>query len=180
MNEASASSITVSGMRQGTQSYCYASLRLLHTYIELCCVVEEDDYLTAAAPTAVAQARSNVNVARKMKPIVVSSSSDSDEYDEDGDDEDSDDEASDEDDESDDDDDDDSEEDDDDFDRPDPKEIVRRLIPDFYTALLRNLTKLLTTNDDSILVYAWACLEALLKVCSLSFSVRSMLIRVVE
>ncbi|KAL7064641.1 hypothetical protein AAHC03_05229 [Spirometra sp. Aus1] len=100
------SSTAATTFRQGSSAYCYASLRLLHVYLEICCTPDEAESTAPAASTAA---------------LTV------------------------------------------DRDKPHPREVVRRLLPDFYPSMLRNFGKLLTVPDDKILLFTWSCLESLLK-----------------
>uniref|UniRef100_A0A5K3FSQ8 TOG domain-containing protein n=1 Tax=Mesocestoides corti TaxID=53468 RepID=A0A5K3FSQ8_MESCO len=157
-DSASASQISVPGLKPNSTSYCYASLRLLHVYLDSCFTIEET---TSASP--------GINLSKPVanQPVktrkVSNEQEDSDDEDDDSNvsyDEESDSES----------DLDENAEDEEDFQesesedaRPDPKKIVQELMPDYYPSLLRYLTRLLTVNDDSILTYSWACLESVLK-----------------
>lgn len=156
---AAASQITVQGLRPSSTSYCYASLRLLHVYLGVMFAPPAEDEKDAAQLTSAVQRR---DLAKRSRAHQGNGSAE--ESDEDDDDDDEDDESfeSDEEDESEDEDDDNDEEEDDG--RPSPKEVVHQLMPDYLTFFLRNLTKLLTVNDETILSYAWSCLEVILKV----------------
>lgn len=156
LSDSNATQIEFTNLKPNTPEYCYACLRLLHVYLEAFLV---DNGEEGKEPQMVA-------VRRRVTKVEAEESDDDDSDDDSrstgrGDD---------------DDytaknnvDDDDSDLSDyhDVFPRPrDPKEALRRLLPDYYSPLLRNLSKLLAIKDLPLMTFSWACLDAILKVRS--------------
>lgn len=53
---------------------------------------------------------------------------------------------------------------DDDEEVPDVKESVSKILREFYPVALRNICRLLSSQNEAMLVYCWKCLEAFFKV----------------
>lgn len=159
---AAGTTVAATAFRQGSSAYCYASLRLLHVYLEICCTLDEAESAATGAPTVEKGKLHTVRSNRRVLPDSDSSDKDADSDDSDAEDDDDDDNES-----FDEDDDEEDEGSSDNFsdsgERPDPREVVRRLLPEFYPSMLRNFGKLLTVSDDKILLFTWSCLESLLK-----------------
>ncbi|EUB63098.1 Translational activator GCN1 [Echinococcus granulosus] len=157
LSDSNATQIEFTSLKPNTPEYCYACLRLLHVYLEAFLVdnageEEREPHM--------------ISVRRKVTNVITEESDNDDSDGENtsrgrsGDDDDDfmaknnagDDDGS------------DSSDDHDMFPRPrDPKESLRCLLPDYYSPLLRNLSKLLAVKDLPLMTFAWACLEAILK-----------------
>ncbi|VDL95556.1 unnamed protein product [Schistocephalus solidus] len=48
---AAGTTVAATAFRQGSSAYCYASLRLLHVYLEICCTLDEAESAATGAPT---------------------------------------------------------------------------------------------------------------------------------
>ncbi|VDK33085.1 unnamed protein product [Taenia asiatica] len=154
LSDSNATQIEFTNLKPNTPEYCYACLRLLHVYLEAFLVDNEEE---ERGPQMVALRRVTKVEAEEL---------DDDDSDEDsgsggrGDDDDYDDSAA-------------KNVDDDDSDLSDyhdifprsrdPKEALRRLLPDYYSPLLRNLSKLLAIKDLPLMTFSWACLDTILK-----------------
>ncbi|VUZ56756.1 unnamed protein product, partial [Hymenolepis diminuta] len=166
LNDSNATQMDFTSLKPNSQEHCYACLRILHVYMEAFLLddeVEVQQAIYIAKPVK----------RRARKPTAANSDDESDSEDEIEDNEDySDDNIadSDEEDENDlmSDGSDDNSDNDDNFvgkhhREGNPKEALRRLLPNYYPPLLRNISRLLAMKDLPLMTYAWACLEAILK-----------------
>ncbi|VDM16566.1 unnamed protein product [Hydatigera taeniaeformis] len=156
LSDSNATQIEFTNLKPNTSEYCYACLRLLNVYLEAFLVDSEEGE---------GKGPQSIPVRRRVNKITADESDDDDRDGDsgsgglgdddddsttgnnlsDGDDGDSSDYR-------------------DVFLRPrDPKEALRRLLPDYYPPLLRNLSKLLAVKDLPLMTFAWACLETILK-----------------
>ena len=173
LNDSNAPQFEYTTPRPNTTEYCYACLRLLHVYLEAF-LVDNDEELSDLQKELLEMRKRMRGSTSKMVESDGDESSDEGDSSDDASLDDSDDDYDDDEEEegapprrisNDDGDDDDSETSDYDiFPRGDSKEVLRHLIPDYYTPLLRNLSKLMAVKDMALMTYAWACLETILKV----------------
>ncbi|KAL5971896.1 eIF-2-alpha kinase activator GCN1 [Taenia solium] len=155
LSDSNATQIEFTNLKPNTLEYCYACLRLLHVYLEAFLVDNEEE---ERGPQMVA-------LRRRVTKVEAEELGDDDSDDDSGsggrgDDGGYDDSAA----KNVDDDDSDLSDYHDIFPRPrDPKEALRRLLPDYYSPLLRNLSKLLAIKDLPLMTFSWACLDTILK-----------------
>nr|CDS33347.1 translational activator gcn1 [Hymenolepis microstoma] len=163
LNDSTDTQMDFTSLKPNSQKYCYACLRILHVYMEAFLVdevEEEQQVVSIVKPVR--------RGARKLPGANLNDESDSGDEDEDTEDY-SDDDISNSDEEG--ENDIMSDESDDDSDNfigmhyreRNSKEALRRLLPDYYPPLLRNISKLLAMKDLPLMTYAWVCLEAILK-----------------
>lgn len=165
MSDSNATQMDFTSLKPNSSEYCYACLRLLHVYMEAFLV--NDDAEAEMKQPNVTPVRQQIT--RTRKRVNSEDEGDSDDEGESSDEDFDDDTAT-----SDGDYDDVQPNEDDDFEddtyvakgtgERNPKEALRRLLPNYYPPLLRNISKLLAMKDLPLMTYAWACLEAILKV----------------
>lgn len=160
LNDSNAPQFDYTSPKPNTTEYCYACLRLLHVYLEAFLVNNDEELGELERDLLEMRKRMRVSTIKVVESDEDESSSESDideigsgdsddDYDDSG-----------------------ANEDDDDnesteydiFPSGNPREALRHLIPDYYTPLLRNLSKLMAVKDMALMTYAWACLETILKV----------------